>query len=177
MMTKTSLSHPLQIDAVEVPGGGLIGMTFCPGKKQPQAHSGPWDRDLGIDLAAIRDWGAELLLSLVEEHEFGEVGVVDLEGHLPEGLGRLSLPIRDYSVPDSAWEAGWIEARKTVHAILDRGGRICIHCMGGLGRTGTIAALILMERGMEATEAIAAVRAARPGAIESLQQEHYLRGR
>lgn len=30
---QTSLSHPLTIDAVALPGGGQIGMTFCPGKK------------------------------------------------------------------------------------------------------------------------------------------------
>ena len=55
---KTSASHPLRIDAVTAPGGGLIGMTFCPGKKQVSAVSGTWDRDLGADLDLIREWGA-----------------------------------------------------------------------------------------------------------------------
>jgi ADP-ribosyl-[dinitrogen reductase] hydrolase len=174
-MAKTSLSHPLAIAAVAAPGGGLIGMTACPGRKQPGAHSGPWDRDLGLDLAAIRDWGAELLLSLVEAHELEEVGAAGLPASMPEGLAHLWLPIRDYSVPDAAWEGRWAEVGPRIHAILGRGGRVGIHCMGGLGRTGTIASLILIEEGMTAEEAIAAVRQARPGAVESLLQEHYLR--
>ena len=31
----TSETHPLRIEPVAAPGGGLIGMTFCPGKVQP----------------------------------------------------------------------------------------------------------------------------------------------
>ena len=47
-MTKiqTSSTSPLHIDAVPVPGTtGLIGMTFCPGKKDLDL-GGFWDRDL-----------------------------------------------------------------------------------------------------------------------------------
>ena len=47
-MTKirTSSTSPLRIDAVPAPGTtGLIGMTFCPGKKDLD-QGGFWDRDL-----------------------------------------------------------------------------------------------------------------------------------
>ena len=39
-MTRTSLTHPLEIASVS-PGKGMgeIGITFCPGKKQPSAKS------------------------------------------------------------------------------------------------------------------------------------------
>lgn len=54
-MTRTSDSHPLRIDAVTVPGStGLVGLTFCPGKKQRAAMTGIWDRDIDKDLATIR---------------------------------------------------------------------------------------------------------------------------
>ena len=32
MQAKTSLTHPLKIDAMPC-GGGLLGMTLCPGKQ------------------------------------------------------------------------------------------------------------------------------------------------
>ena len=32
---RTSVSHPLQIAAIGVPGGSRIGVTFCPGKVRP----------------------------------------------------------------------------------------------------------------------------------------------
>jgi hypothetical protein len=37
---RISVSHPLRIDAVPAPGGGLIGMTFCPGKVQQYGFTG-----------------------------------------------------------------------------------------------------------------------------------------
>ncbi|MFT7461619.1 MAG: ADP-ribosyl-[dinitrogen reductase] hydrolase, partial [Planctomycetota bacterium] len=66
---RTSESHPLQIDSLDLPGGGRIGMTFCPGKQQPNSATGSWNRDLNIDLHVIREWGAEMIVTLVEQHE------------------------------------------------------------------------------------------------------------
>ena len=62
----TSESHPLRIDAVAAPGGGEIGMTFCPGKYQPTGLTANWQRDLGLDLDRIRDWGAVAVVTLME---------------------------------------------------------------------------------------------------------------
>jgi ADP-ribosyl-[dinitrogen reductase] hydrolase len=42
-----------------------------------------------------------------------------------------------------------------------------VYCCGGLGRAGTIAARLLVELGAEPITAIAGVRKARPGAIET----------
>ena len=43
----TSEKNPLRIDSVAVPGEpGTIGMSLCPGKKDPYAKFGAWDRDL-----------------------------------------------------------------------------------------------------------------------------------
>jgi ADP-ribosyl-[dinitrogen reductase] hydrolase len=57
---RTSVSHPLQIAAVfsGVFGLGRVGVTFCPGKYDPHAMTGGWDRNLARDLDTIRDWGA-----------------------------------------------------------------------------------------------------------------------
>jgi ADP-ribosyl-[dinitrogen reductase] hydrolase len=51
MNERTSFSHPLRIAAVSAgPWLGRIGLTFCPGKYDPNAMSGSWDRDLAADL-------------------------------------------------------------------------------------------------------------------------------
>ncbi|MBN2429398.1 MAG: hypothetical protein JXK94_13775 [Deltaproteobacteria bacterium] len=53
-MIKTSDTHPLRIDSVQIPYvNGTIGMTFCPGKKGEGLFSGTWDRDLVKDLSAL----------------------------------------------------------------------------------------------------------------------------
>jgi ADP-ribosyl-[dinitrogen reductase] hydrolase len=51
---------------------------------------------------------------------------------------------------------------------------VLLHCMGGLGRSGMVAARLLVELGEEPRTAIQRVRAARPGAIETAAQEAYV---
>lgn len=177
-MTRTSDSHPLRIDAVTIPGSsGLIGLTFCPGKKQKVAMTGAWNRDLEKDLATIRAWGGSILISLIEEHEYVELEVTELPRACAQhGIAWHGLPIVDGAIPDTAWEENWIKIRLSLHQVLRNGGRIVIHCKGGLGRTGLLAARILIEFGMSPDEAIKQVRQARPGAIETIEQERYIIG-
>ena len=174
-MNKTSQTHPLRIESVAVPGtAGAIGMTFCPGKVQPNALSGSWARGLDTDLHAIQNWGAVALVSLMEQHEYRELGVADLPNRLPGGMQYFQLPIPDGGVPDTQWEKQWEDAGKHIRALLGLGKKIVIHCKGGLGRTGLLAARLLVEFGMRADHAVEAVRKARPGTIENSAQEEYV---
>lgn len=173
-MTRTSHGDPLRIGAIGWgAGGGEIGMTLCPGKKEP----GRWDRNLEADLRAIRRWGATALVTLIEPHEFGLLAV---EG-LPETARALGfewhhLPIPDGSAPQVGFERLWLHSGAMLRARLQHGERILAHCRGGLGRTGTVAARLLIEAGRAPRDAINRVRAARPGAIETMEQESYVLG-
>ena len=170
----TSASHPLRIDAVTAPVGGLVGMTFCPGKKQVAALSGNWDRDLAVDLDRIRDWGAVAVVTLMEEHEFARFRVDGIGRAISERAMRwYHLPIVDGNVPDEAFEQAWATTGPELRADLTAGRNILLHCRGGLGRTGTIAGRLLIEFGLPAEQAINQVRQARPGAIETAAQELY----
>ena len=173
---RTSASHPLRIDAVEpAPGWGLIGMSLCPGKTQDDARSGRWARDLDQDLARIREWGAALVISLIEEHEFAALQVESLPARAKAlGMGWRHLPIRDRLPPGSRFDAAWPTAGAEILGLLHAGRRVFLHCMGGLGRTGTVAACLLVETGAAPAEAISRVRTARPHAIETALQEWYI---
>jgi Cyclin-dependent kinase inhibitor 3 (CDKN3) len=174
-MTKTSKSHPLQIDAVEVPGGGEIGMTLCPGRRDRLSLNGAWERDLEADLDVVGAWGPTLLVTLVEEHEFKRLGVPTFRAAvLGRGLEWRHLPIPDAGVPDAAFEDAWDNVGAGVRSALRSGGRVLLHCRAGLGRTGMIAARVLVELGMAPDEAIRAVRAARPDTIETRKQEQHV---
>jgi ADP-ribosyl-[dinitrogen reductase] hydrolase len=182
MTPNRSIISPLRIDAVTVPGtGGLIGMTFCPGKDEYAGlgiPSGPWKRDLDLDLQVIRDWQAQALVTLIEDFEFELLSVPELpEKVCALGVRWIHLPIVDVWIPDKMFEEEWETAGEELRQILREGGRIVLHCRGGLGRTGLVAARLLVEFGMEPREAIRRVRAARPGAIQTREQEEYvLRG-
>jgi ADP-ribosylglycohydrolase len=175
-MPRTSLSHPLRIPSVPVPGTpGILGLTLCPGKVQEDGLTGAWQRDLDLDLRAVRDWGACALVTLMEGRELAACRVADLPARLPAGIAHFHLPIPDGGVPDAAWERAWAVAGPRIRTLLREGGKVVVHCLGGLGRTGTIAARLLVEFGMTPEAAIQAVRAARPGAIETAGQEAYVR--
>ncbi|MCJ7795882.1 MAG: hypothetical protein MUQ56_03825, partial [Thermoleophilia bacterium] len=50
-----------------VPGTtGEIGMTICPGKKGASPYGRPWDRDLGVDIEAVRAWRPDVVIILME---------------------------------------------------------------------------------------------------------------
>ena len=97
---RTSLTHPLQVAQVAAPGGGVVGITFCPGKHQLTAATGSWARDLAIDLDAIKAWGAGAVLTLVTPQELKELRV-EMLGHevAARGMRWFHLPIEDVSTP------------------------------------------------------------------------------
>ena len=177
MKPRTSDSHPLQIAFVETPGNGRIGMTFCPGKYDPKAMTGPWARDMHTDLAAIANWDAIALVTLMESHELDLLGVSGLgDMALSQGLDWNHLPIQDVSVPNVAFEAQWAGASSVLRSQLLAGKSIVVHCRGGLGRTGIVAARLLIDLGEKPVTALERVRAARPGAVETSEQEAYVLG-
>jgi ADP-ribosyl-[dinitrogen reductase] hydrolase len=176
MNARTSETHPLRIDVVTVAAtGGQIGITFCPGKKQTGALTGSWDRNLELDMQCIADWAPDAMVTLIEHHEFEALDVVELPlfaEHL--GLEWHHLPIRDMDVPSAAFEERWPAVGDRLKRYLGNGGLVLVHCKGGLGRAGTIAARLLIEMGEPSARAIQHVRAARRGAIETGTQEAFL---
>jgi ADP-ribosyl-[dinitrogen reductase] hydrolase len=160
---------------VETSDGGRIGMTLCPGKHDPAAMTGVWERDLDTDLKAVVDWGAVALVTLMEEHELERLAVPMIgERTRSSGIDWFHLPIRDASIPDRSFETAWLEAGPALHQRLQRGEGIVIHCRGGLGRTGLVAARLLIESGESPQNALKRVRAARKGAVATREQEEYL---
>lgn len=175
---RTSTSHPLRIDALQAgTAGGQIGITFCPGKKGPSTSGYDWDRDLEQDLDVVAAWKPAAVLTLIEDFEFAMLGVPDLGRKVQaRGIEWHHLPIVDVQPPDGRFEAGWIASGPRLLQFLKEGRRLLVHCRGGLGRAGTVSARMLVELGMEPTAAVRTVRQARPGAIETRQQERHVLG-
>jgi hypothetical protein len=169
---RTSHTHPLQIAEVRAsPSHGRIGITFCPGKHDHLAATGAWARDLALDLDAITAWGAQLVLTLVEPAELTALKVPDLGAEIVgRGIAWRHLPIADYAVPTEAFEHQWATQGPEIRALLRSGADVIVHCKGGLGRAGMMAARLLVELGMAPEQAIREVRRARKGAIETPSQ-------
>ena len=152
-------------------------MTFCPGKKQADALSGVWDRDLDADMKSIKAFGAMALVTLMPDGELHSLHVSPTRiRDAASGLGIewYQLPIPDQGIPEPNFEDLWASAGKRLRELLKDGNSIVIHCKGGLGRTGTIAARLLIEFGVQPEIAVQSVRKARPGTIENRLQERYV---
>jgi ADP-ribosyl-[dinitrogen reductase] hydrolase len=157
---------------------GRIGITFCPGKVQDSAFSGLWSRDLATDMDAIRDWGATAVVTLVEDHELVALQVTGIKDAVESRhMNWHHLPIIDVSVPDERFHGAWPKAGAALRHRLSNGFDIVVHCKGGLGRAGTVAATLLVELGLTPDNAINMVRAVRPGAIETREQEGFVHSR
>ena len=185
---RTSRTHPLQIATIKVDevipdvlASAMLGITFCPGKVQPDGATGSWSRDLDADLDAIRAWGATpagpaIVVTLIEHHELDALKVSRLGKAVRErGMEWVHLPFPDGSAPGDRFETMWSEHGQALRRALRGGRSVLVHCKGGQGRAGTIAARLLVELGREPAAAVQDVRAARSGAIENeMQRQHVL---
>lgn len=156
-----------------------IGMSLCPGKIDPLAGSGPCARNLEEDIGEIYRWGATRVVTLMEQWELHLLHVDNL-GFMVQKAGMKwdhwevidQSPLRLAGA--TRQRDPWAIQCEILLGDIKNGQKIFIHCRGGLGRTGTLAARLLIENGISPEKAIREVRTARPNAIETLRQELYL---
>lgn len=151
-------------------------MTILPGKHGASVRYPGlvYRRELDRDLAALRRAGVRRLLLLVDEGELARWGdpdiVVRAAGH---GIVVDHRPMADGTAPTSTI------AMDEMLAILAAGraeADVAVACMGGVGRTGTVAACALVLAGWSSGAAIARVRAVRHAqAVETAAQEAFVR--
>ena len=158
----------LRVDWVEseLIGAGRLGITLCPGRRDR-------GRDLATDLARLRSEGVTRLLCLLTDSELNWAGVPDLGPRAQAaGLTYHRFPVPDQGTPEVA---DALELVRWCREATQRGQTVVVTCMGGLGRSGTLAACLLVSAGTAPEAAIAAVRAARgPRALETIAQEDFV---
>ena len=157
MRPRTSSTHPLRLDWLEMPAPWRVALTFAPGKHGDSFEGPPWARDLDADLAVVVGQGIRTLVCLMEEDELGAFAIPTLLREArARGLHVLHVPIVDGSIPTVP------RARALVRELFARCDEpILIHCRGGLGRTGTIAGCLLRAIGLSYEDAIARLHRAR----------------
>lgn len=123
----------------------------------PRPRGGDWLED---EACAWRRASIDVAVSLLERDEALDLGL----DHEAETLGSsgiefLSFPIPDRSIPASTKEAVFFLDKLT--ACLAEGKNVAVHCRQSVGRSGMIAAGLLVKSGMNVDEAIDLVSVAR----------------
>jgi protein-tyrosine phosphatase len=165
---------PLKIATIAVPSlPGVIGISCCPGMKEFSTLD-LYDDGIENDLQCICNWGATVIVNLLEAREIVTLGVAALPGRiLSRNMTFLHLPMANNVLPDDVFEKKWLLARSRLLHGLQKGERILIHCKEGIGRSGIVAARLLIESGIDADRAIKTVRKASPGSFMLYSQEKY----
>lgn len=117
------------------------------------------------ELRELYQKGFRSIISLLKEDE--ESPNYDVEEVEEMGFKRYSIPIKDFSPPTKGQFKEFLEV---LSEALDRG-KVLVHCEGGLGRTGTMAAAYWICKGLFAEEAIQKIRKMNSNAIENREQE------
>ena len=141
-------------------------------KPKPFWIPGPWRGKLAVasrprggdwledEIKGWRKAGLDVVVSLLEEDEAAQFELSH-EGDVAEseGIRFISFPIPDRGVPASTREA--LSLFSTIAAALEEGKNVAVHCRQGIGRSGLIAAGVLLTSGISVDHALEVVGGAR----------------
>ena len=172
---------PLRIDWIDsdlLSDGlpGRLGLTFLPGKQGASTRypGRTYRRDMDGDFASLARSGVTRLMLLVEDDELARWS----DSRIVERGALQGVGVRRHPMPDGQPPANVAEMQQILDEVREGRihGNVAVACMGGVGRTGTVAACVLVEAGMDAATAIATVRSVRhPQAVETAAQEAFVR--
>ncbi len=122
------------------------------------------------EIASLKRQGVDVLVSLLTEDEVDELELQEEAAWCEEkGIEFISFPIPDRGVPpdDNAF-------RHFLQTLLDRladGKSVAIHCFAGIGRSGLVAAGVLIAQGLAWKEAVRAISLARQWPIPDTEEQ------
>lgn len=153
---------------------GRLGMTFLPGKRDKGLAGEHW-RVLENDVKLLHSGhGVDRFVLLVADDELVTTHVKDVE----KVMDKQGIDLARYPIPDGGVPSDVNSYRSLIRGVRDAvaaGKTVAVACRGGLGRTGTVVASVLVEAGLDAEAAIALTRTSRKGTIETAVQEEFVR--
>ena len=183
-----SVSNPLRVDWLNIADlavPGQLGRTFLPGKNHLGVSGVRHARSADMDCERLRTvYGIDVLVLLNEDHEIDRFVNHPPPPHGPQDLFAslathhielLRLPIPDSETPSETQISAVRALLAQIVGALRTGRRVAVACRGGIGRTGTVLALALIELGCSPTSAVQRVRLMKPKCIDRGRQEEYVR--
>ena len=159
----------ISISWIPIGKKNLLGVSQFPGKNLQNIFDlSSFSKDLQI----IKKQKVKIVVSLLPDNEKNKLGLDDLIWSKEE-VEYIQFPIGDFSVPP---KKKFNELKKLISFIKENlmlSKHVLIHCNGGKGRSGMIAALVL--KAMKEKDPIKKVREKVIGAIETEEQEIFVK--
>ena len=144
-----------------------------PGKLALAARprGGDWLED---EITSWQRGGVNTVFSLLTDEEEHDLDIAREEAVVQaHGMNFLSFPIPDRQVPDS--ESNLAKALDLLNGELAAGKNVVLHCRQGIGRTGLVAACLLLTKGIDPETAIRRLSAARGASVpETPEQRRWI---
>lgn len=149
------MKHPY--DELVLEGAAALIFTPCPGTK---------GASLQDSLQTLKQAGVAAIMTLMPQQEMAQNAVEALPAWCDElELRWFHCPVEDDQAPQADFTAAWQLHSVDIHQLLSEGKKVAIHCKGGSGRTGLIAAQIMLERGIDKAQVKQRIQALRPNAL------------
>jgi protein-tyrosine phosphatase len=159
------MTHPFDILNSSL-GVSLI-FTPCPGTKETSLIEA---------VETLANAGAKAIITLMPDIEMQKFNAQTLpDACQTTGLNWFHFPIEDDSVPDNEFQQVFADKKAEVLGMLKQENPVAIHCRGGSGRTGFMAAILLLELGLDWETVKSEVQSLRPKALTKADQNQYLK--
>ena len=137
----------------------------------PRPRGGDWLKD---DIGSWRRAHIDAVVSLLTPDEERDLDLLEEADEVrTRGMRFTSFPIPDRQVPKS--EPMWSDVLDRVAGDLATGRNVLVHCRQGIGRSGLVAACVLLKKGMSPGAAVESVSAARGISVpETTEQRDWI---
>lgn len=148
-------SHPF--DRLPLPNGGTFIFTPCPGTQS---------ESLNESLSTLKNAGASAVITMLSDEELAYLNVPLLgEGVTTQGMGWFQLPVVDDCAPEAAFFRAYAQHKTALLSLVNQASTLVIHCRSGTGRTGLMAAMLLLDSGMAWKDVKPLIQSVRPKAL------------
>lgn len=128
--------------------------------------------ELPAKLNELRSGGVDTIVSMLGTREEKRLGLSNEDRYATQaGLSFLRLPTRDFRAPDARATRA-LAAEIVLLLAADR--HVVIHCRGGVGRSSTLAAAVLVLEGFTTESAWVAISAARGVSVPETRAQRRL---
>ncbi|WP_370979420.1 tyrosine-protein phosphatase [Agaribacterium sp. ZY112] len=157
-------THPF--DVLSLANKAKFIFTACPGTK-------------GCSLTEAFDTlveaGADAVITLLADKELQALSLTSFSNEASKySFNWYQLPIDDDAEPDERFALAWQKNKSELLRLVQDNKTIVIHCRGGTGRTGLVAAMLLLESGQTWPEVKSQIQSIRAKALTLPAHLRYL---